>query len=270
MSLEAVLTRIAQIESLAAAPLSGGASSTPVASAASASGSTFANMLGSATSSGSAQAAALDAAYGTQALSALAGDGVQSGTGSATLSPASDLLSLLGSGAFGSSSSSALGTSGVTSSSYPGVSAGGNQQIVQIAESQVGQSEQPPGSNGGPAVAMYASAVAGAQQGEPWCAYFASWVGRQAGLPLGAQGQGLGAVSDIWSWAQQTGRAIPNGPGVVPQPGDLIVFGDQHVGIVVGVQANGDIDTVEGNYDNQVMRNVRSPTEATGYVNMSS
>jgi hypothetical protein len=116
---------------------------------------------------------------------------------------------------------------------------------------------------------MYRSAVAGAEPGEPWCAQFASWVAKQAGIPLGEQGQGFSAVSQIWSWAEQTGRAIPNGPGVVPQPGDLIVFGDAHVGIVTGVQANGDIDTVEGNFDNQVMRNVRGPDEATGYVNMS-
>jgi hypothetical protein len=84
------------------------------------------------------------------------------------------------------------------------------------------------------------------------------------------QGQGFSSVADVWSWAQQTGRAIPNGPGVVPAPGDLIVFGDEHVGIVTAVQPNGDIDTVEGNYDNQVVNNVRGPNEATGYVNMGA
>jgi hypothetical protein len=31
---------------------------------------------------------------------------------------------------------------------------------------------------------------------------------------------------------------------------------------------NGDIRTVEGNYENKVAENVRTPTEATGYVNM--
>src|ERR1700729_2644334 len=47
--------------------------------------------------------------------------------------------------------------------------------------------------------------------------------------PLGAQGQGIGDVSDIWSWAQSAGRAIPNGPGAGPKPGDLIVFGGEQV-----------------------------------------
>jgi hypothetical protein len=145
---------------------------------------------------------------------------------------------------------------------------GGNQAIVSIAESQIGQAEQPPGSNDSPAIAAYRTATSGAQAGAPWCAYFASWAARQAGEPIGSQGQGLGYVGDIWSWAQQTGRAIPNGPGVTPTPGDLIVFGDHHVGIVDKLLPNGDIQTIEGNYSNKVSQVVRSPGEATGYVQM--
>jgi hypothetical protein len=185
----------------------------------------------------------------------------------------------------GSSTAGLSGTPGV-SSAYPtqslegvaGASAlsptyaadGGSpgSRIVAIAESQLGQTEQPPGSNESPAIAQYRGATAGAIPGAPWCAYFASWVARQAGEPIGENGQGAGAVSDVWSWAQSTGRAIPNGPGVVPQPGDLIVFGDEHVGIVRDVLPNGQIQTIEGNYENKVAANVRSPTEATGYVNM--
>lgn len=145
---------------------------------------------------------------------------------------------------------------------------GGSGAIVQIAESQVGQAEQPPGSNNGPAIAAYRTATAGAAAGEPWCAYFVSWVARQAGMPLGDQGQGFGYVGDIWNWAQQTGRAIPNGPGVAPAPGDLIVFGDRHVGIVENVLPNGSIQTIEGNYSDQVSRVTRGAGEATGYVRM--
>ena len=142
-------------------------------------------------------------------------------------------------------------------------------RIVAIAESQLGQSEQPPGSNESPAIAQYRTATAGAVPGAPWCAYFASWVASRAGEPIGAGGQGAGAVAEVWSWGQSSGRAIPNGPGVVPQPGDLIVFGDEHVGIVRDVLPNGQIQTIEGNYENKVAANVRSRTEATGYVNMS-
>ncbi len=159
----------------------------------------------------------------------------------------------------------ATGASGV----LPASSAEGpGARIVAVAETQLGQTEQPPGSNESPAIAGYRSATEGAIPGAPWCAYFASWVAREAGVPLGSQGQGLGDVSEIWSWAQSTGRAIPNGPGVVPKPGDLIMFGEEHVGIVRDVLPNGQIQTIEGNYENKVAANVRSPTEASGYVEM--
>ncbi len=146
---------------------------------------------------------------------------------------------------------------------------GAGSRILAAAESQIGQTEQPPGSNESPAIAEYRAATAGAMPGAPWCAYFASWAARQAGEPIGANGEGLGSVSAIWSWAQSTGRAVPNGPGVVPKPGDLIVFGGEHVGIVKGVLPDGSIQTVEGNYENKVALNVRPAGEATGYVSMS-
>jgi hypothetical protein len=163
------------------------------------------------------------------------------------------------------------GLGGVSGASQLGLAGAGGtgSQIVAIAESQIGQAEQPPGSNEGPAIAQYRTATAGAAPGEPWCAYFASWAARQAGEPIGEGGQGLGSVSAIWSWAQSTGRAVENGPGVVPKPGDLIVFGGEHVGIVKGVLPNGEIQTIEGNYENKVAANVRSAGEATGYVSMS-
>ena len=162
-------------------------------------------------------------------------------------------------------------TSPLAASSLPGALGSATSpgaRVAQIAESQVGQSEQPPGSNEGPAIAEYRTATAGAAPGEPWCAYFASWAARQAGVPIGPSGEGLGSVSEIWSWAQSTGRAIARGPGVTPEPGDLIVFGSEHVGIVKDVLPNGQVQTIEGNYDDKVSENVRSPSEATGYVQL--
>ena len=157
----------------------------------------------------------------------------------------------------------ALATGGVQPVTGTG---GGANAIVQIAEAEVGQAEQPPGSNDSARIAQYRTAVQGASAGEPWCAYFASWVARQAGVPLGNQGQGFGYVGDIWNWAQSTGRAVVNGPGVVPSPGNLIIFGDHHVGIVEKVLPDGSIQTIEGNYSDQVSRVVRGAGEATGYV----
>jgi len=194
---------------------------------------------------------------------AQASAGYSSATTAAALeAPAASLEAPAASLAFGPLAAAGYQTAGV-SASTPGA------RIVQAAEGQIGQTEQPPGSNESPAIAGYREATAGAIPGAPWCAYFASWAARQAGEPIGAGGAGLGSVSEIWSWAQSTGRAIPNGPGVTPQPGDLIVFGDEHVGIVRGVLPNGQIETIEGNYENKVAANVRSPGEATGYVNMN-
>jgi cell wall-associated NlpC family hydrolase len=134
---------------------------------------------------------------------------------------------------------------------------------LQAAETQVGQAEQPPGSNDGPAIAMYRGAVAGAYAGAPWCAYFVSWAAAQAGAPIGDHGQGLGSVAEITDWARSTGRLVTQ-----PQPGDLILFGTSHVGIVESVNPDGSMTTVEGNASNAVSRETRRPWEATGYVRL--
>lgn len=148
-----------------------------------------------------------------------------------------------------------------------GAAGGGGAAMPWIAAAELGQAEQPPGSNDSPRIATYRSATAGAVVG-PWCAYFVSWVARQAGAPLGDHGEGFGSVDALYAWAQRAGRALPNGPGVTPRPGDLIVW-DEHVGIVERVLPDGRIQTIEGNSSDRVSRNVHSPTSAIGYVRMS-
>lgn len=140
------------------------------------------------------------------------------------------------------------------------------QQMVSIAEGEVGQAEDPPGSNNGARIDVYRSAVAGAQQGEPWCADFVSWVAAQAGAPLGDSGAGFSSVAGITDWANQTGRLLP--AGSTPQPGDLILFGDHHVGMVESVNSDGSLETIEGNSSNAVSRVHRENSEATGFVSM--
>jgi hypothetical protein len=145
-----------------------------------------------------------------------------------------------------------------------GASAGA--RALAFAEAEVGQSERPPGSNDSPRIADYRSAVAGSYAGAPWCAYFVSWAAAMAGAPLGENGQGYGAVEQIHDWAQRTGRLLP--AGAVPQPGDLILFGGRHVGIVESVNGDGSLTTIEGNHASAVSRVQRSPAEATGYVRL--
>ena len=90
----------------------------------------------------------------------------------------------------------------------PAGSAG--QAIVNLVPSEVGVAEQPPGSNDSPRIAQFRQATAGSGVG-PWCAYFTSWAAREAGVPLGDNGQGFGRVDDVYAWAQKAGKAIPNG-----------------------------------------------------------
>ncbi len=134
---------------------------------------------------------------------------------------------------------------------------------LQVAETQEGVTEQPPGSNDGPQIAQYRTATQGAYAGAPWCAYFVSWCAAEAGAPIGSQGQGLGSVAEITDWARSTGRLTQT-----PAPGELILFGTEHVGIVKSVNPDGSLTTVEGNASNGVREETRWPSEATGYVQL--
>jgi hypothetical protein len=179
-----------------------------------------------------------------------------------TATSAAGLSTTPASGSANAPSAAATGASGQVA---PAPSAAG-ARLLAAAESQLGVQEQPLGSNDGPQIAVYRSAVAGAQPGEPWCAYFASWAAAQAGEPLGSDGQGFGSVAQLTAWASQNGRLLP--ASATPAPGDLILFGDEHVGIVESVNPDGSLTTVEGNYANAVTQVHRLPSEATGYVEM--
>ena len=183
-------------------------------------------------------------------------------TQSATTSSATSFASALQSALAPTASAATATTAPLTASNS---SVGAN--VVAAAQGEVGQSEQPPGSNDSPRIAMYRSATAGNAGVGPWCAYFASWAARQAGAPLGDQGQGFGSVDALWNWAQSSGRAYSATSGQQPQPGDLIVF-HEHVGIVEGVLPDGRVQTIEGNSGNQVARRVHAPGEAVGYVHV--
>jgi hypothetical protein len=163
---------------------------------------------------------------------------------------------------------SALQGATATTAAAP-VQAGGTpagQAILAAVRPEVGQTEQPPGSNDSSRIAQYRQATAGSGVG-PWCAYFVSWAARQAGVPIGDSGQGYGLVDDVMAWGQRTGKALP--AGSTPQPGDLIVW-DEHIGIVESVGADGSIKTIEGNSSNMVARRQYGSDGggAVGYVRL--
>jgi hypothetical protein len=151
-----------------------------------------------------------------------------------------------------------------TATSAPGTPAG--QAILNAIRPEVGQAEQPPGSNDSPRIAHYRQATAGSGVG-PWCAYFVSWAAREAGVPIGDSGQGFGRVDDVFAWAQRTGKSLP--AGSTPSPGDLIVW-DEHIGVVESVDPDGTIHTIEGNSSDQVSQRTYGSDGggAVGYVRL--
>lgn len=86
-----------------------------------------------------------------------------------------------------------------------------------------------------------------------WCAAFASWTWRKAGVADSAVPRTLVARA-VGLWGQRNGLFHTTHP----KPGDIAVWGKPaaktggHVGIVVAVHADGRIDTVDGNYRNKV------------------
>jgi CHAP domain len=184
--------------------------------------------------------------------------------------PAAPAPTTQSSAAFSTALQGAVGPSPAAqlSSVLPAGGTSAGQATLNAARAEVGVAEQPPGSNNSPRIAQYRQATAGSGVG-PWCAYFVSWAAREAGAPLGDQGQGFGRVDDVYAWAQRAGKAIPNGSGVTPQSGDLIVW-DEHIGIVESVDADGTIHTVEGNSSDRVSERTYGPDGggAIGYVRL--
>jgi peptidoglycan hydrolase-like protein with peptidoglycan-binding domain len=122
-------------------------------------------------------------------------------------------------------------------------------RIVAVAESQLGQAENPPGSNCtrfGPC--------------EAWCADFATWVWRQAGVP--AIGR-IAWVPDLVVWGRQH-RTWKPGYNNHPQPGDMVIFSNLHVGLVERVTTRT-ITIIAGNTstNNVARRGPASPANGS-------
>ena len=83
---------------------------------------------------------------------------------------------------------------------------------------------------------------------EAWCALFATWVWRTAGVPIPS----YPFVGDIYTWAASHTRVLS--PSARPSPGDIILYGTGpwnvdtavHTGIVAQVWPDGSIVTIEG------------------------
>ena len=138
-----------------------------------------------------------------------------------------------------------------------------SDQVIEIFAGQVGAEESPAGSNQIKYGEWYGL------NGNPWCAMFVSWCFFQAGLPLPASTEkGFAYTPSGANWFKKNGKWRDSSP----QKGDVVFFdfpGDNvnrisHVGIVESVNADGSINTIEGNTDERggrtggkVMRRVR-------------
>ena len=159
------------------------------------------------------------------------------------------------------------GGSSCGSSSPAGAS--GNE-IVRIAQSQLGTSESPLGTNCNP----YGPCV-------EWCSLFVAWVWKRAGVPLEGSTAIYAYSGSIYKWAEaheggpfavpgpgdpplstpdaNGARALP--PTATPTPGDAVLYGSgpeygesAHVGIVERVFPGGQITTIDGNFGDRVAR----------------
>lgn len=148
-------------------------------------------------------------------------------------------------------------------------SAASGNEIVRIAQSQLGTPESPPGSNCNP----YGPCV-------EWCSLFVAWVWKRVGVPLEGSTATYAYSGTVYEWAQAHeggglpgvaapgespfSTAEPHGarvlpPTATPAPGDAVLYGSgptdsDHIGIVERVFPGGQITTIDGNFGNRVSR----------------
>lgn len=133
------------------------------------------------------------------------------------------------------------------------------EDIIALARTQVGVSEQPPGSNNVKYnTEYYGTPMSGSAY--PWCVVFIWWLFKE----LGASDLFCGGEKTAWcNYVRQ--YAISHNQWVTSEykPGDLILFnwdGDEvldHIGLVTEVNGNA-LTTIEGNYNDKVSVCTRS------------
>lgn len=129
------------------------------------------------------------------------------------------------------------------------------ENILSIANSQVGVAEQPKGSNSGPEVNAYLSSV-GLGKGNAWCMAFVYWCVNTACAEDGTKNPLLKTGGVLRQWNETTCRKVPKTSQGI-KPGDIFIMefskGAGHTGFVEKV-ANGMVYTIEGNTNNDGSR----------------
>jgi|SRR5215469_2079551 len=126
-------------------------------------------------------------------------------------------------------------------------------EALKVAQSQVGQMENPLGSNWGHPVQDYL-ATTGIDEPAAWCMAFQYSCFNQAASVLGIVNPltKTASVSHAWQVAYPYHKST-NIDGFKPQPGDVFIMlfkaGGGHTGIVESVGDDGTLHTIEGNTD---------------------
>lgn len=166
------------------------------------------------------------------------------------------------------------------------------ERLARIAEAELGNAEEPRGSNRGAAIQKYFEADAytpnKADNGYAWCACFVSWcvqrfLASAEGADVVVRPPRLSAAFSFRDWGKANGCLVLT-PGACnpahewPKRGDIVVYTFSHVGIVTSVSAKGDrvFSAVEGNTDEnggregwEVARRARTFGNVLCFVRMS-
>lgn len=136
--------------------------------------------------------------------------------------------------------------------------------IVAAAEHELkrngGKHLETRGPNMGPEIARYSYGHDGPSAF--WCAYFATYVMREAGQKLeGAPADKNGSIAGVRyvvQWYKDHGMVFSSQSHTAPHAGELVAYNifdntseDDHIGVVVGVKGH-EITTIEGNWGNTV------------------
>lgn len=149
-------------------------------------------------------------------------------------------------------------------------------RVIEVARSQLGYAEAPPGSNR----VKYWEDYGAGWQGQPWCVCFLWWCFRQAGESSAFLGGAKTAsCGTLLRWYEARGQTVP---AEQVQRGDIVILNfsgtkdTQHCGLATEVQrSNGSnlfLRTIEGNtsdggsQDNggMVCRKTRYPRQVVG------
>jgi hypothetical protein len=123
-----------------------------------------------------------------------------------------------------------------------------SEALARVAESEVGSLEV--GNNGGAAVRKYQRATWLELGPWPWCAAFVCWCFARAAetAETSLKAPDTPGAWDFEDWARKAGAKLIKPVGLeTVKRGDIVIFTFSHIGIAVGEETTGQVETVEGN-----------------------